>query len=100
MFGQVLLKKKRVQTLKREIFSSFGAFSFIIPPGCVAVTCTLYGAGGGGGTGIFLIPPRYPAPGGGAGATVSATIRVCPYQKLQLYIGKGGPTGTNSGVDG
>lgn len=75
-------------------YTAPGTYLFTVPAGITSLTCTVVGAGGGGG-GLWNPGDAWSGAGGGSGGLYSnQTIAVVPGTVLQVVVGAGGAGGS------
>ena len=79
------------------LFDTPGTYYFVVPAGVTSMSVSLYGAGGGGGSGWFCGDAWTGQSGGSGGYRQSYTISTTPGETLTLVVPSGGAGGYYGG---
>jgi hypothetical protein len=76
------------------VYTAPGTYNITIPPGVTSMTCTVIGAGGGGG-GLWNLGDAYSGAGAGSGGYyINQVVSVTPGSVLTITVGAGGLGGS------
>ena len=82
------------------IYNTPGTYNSVVPSGITSVTISVYGAGGGGGSGWFCGNAINGGSGGSGGYLQNQTVTVTPGEVVSVVVGAGGAGGVYPGFCG
>jgi hypothetical protein len=83
-----------------QTYTTPGSYNFTVPSGITSVTVSVYGAGGGGGSGWFCGDAWTGGSGGTGGYQTNQTLAVTPGEILSVTVGAAGAGGVYPGICG